>query len=49
MHRASARGISQRGCPKAVKFFNTDNKTILRYVRNGRIFREKWILSSSLK
>jgi group I intron endonuclease len=31
------------------KFFNTDSKTILRYLKSGKVFKEKWILSSSLK
>jgi len=30
-------------------FFNTHSKTILRYLRNGLIFKEKWVLSSYKK
>ena len=30
-------------------FFNTHSKTILRYVKNQKIFQEKWILSSFKK
>jgi len=30
---------------KAGEYFNTDNKTILRYCSNGKLFKEKWILS----
>jgi len=26
-------------------FFSTDSKSILRYIRSGKIFRKKWILS----
>lgn len=34
---------------QAGQFFNTDSKTILRYVRCGKIFRKKWILSTLKK
>lgn len=30
-------------------FFNTYSKTILKYLRSGKIFKEKWILSSFKK
>jgi group I intron endonuclease len=30
----------------AGKFFKAQNKTISKYVKNGKIFREKWVLSS---
>jgi len=33
----------------AGKFFNTDSKTILKYLRSGKIFKEKWIFSSFKK
>lgn len=33
----------------AGKFFNTHNKTILKYCSNSKIFKEKWILFSYKK
>jgi len=33
---------------KAAVFFNTNHQIIMRYVRNGGIFKEQWILSRSL-
>ena len=32
----------------AADYFNCDHKTIIRYVRNEKIFKEQWILSTSL-
>jgi len=31
---------------QAGKYFNTDNKTILKYCSNGKLFKEQWILSN---
>jgi group I intron endonuclease len=33
---------------KAAEYFNCYHKTIIRYVRNQKIFKEQWILSTSL-
>jgi group I intron endonuclease len=33
---------------KAAKFFSTNHQAIMRYVRNGEIFKEQWKLSSTL-
>lgn len=33
---------------KAAKFFSTNYQAIMRYVRNGEIFKEQWKLSSTL-
>lgn len=33
---------------KAAEFFNTNHQAIMRYIRNGEIFKEQWFLSSSL-
>lgn len=30
---------------QAGKFFNSDNKTILRYSSNNKLYKEKWFLS----
>jgi group I intron endonuclease len=32
---------------KAASHFNTNHQTIMRYVRNGEIFKEQWILSTT--
>lgn len=33
----------------AGQYFNTGSKTILKYVRSGKIYKEKWILKFSKK
>jgi group I intron endonuclease len=32
----------------AAEYFNSHHQTIMKYVRNGEIFKEQWILSISL-
>jgi hypothetical protein len=33
---------------KTAAFFNTNHQLIMRYVRDGKIFKEQWFLSMSL-
>jgi group I intron endonuclease len=34
---------------KAAKYFNCDHKTILKYAKNGQLFKDEWVLSINLK
>jgi len=34
---------------KAAKFFDCSPNTILSYIKNGKFFKDKWILSTTLK